>query len=328
MGVSAAQAYTSYIYDSTVRKAGTSHYHWIVDNVGPVSIAEEPIRYSNDPALLGPWVPSVAAGMAWVRGSQELDLRLENGLSHRATVGALGAIDPYQGLVRLEAQQTVFSQFINRPPDTFGYEGYGLGAVGWAGLNGIFEASLSDAAAARFAQDGPRTLRLSIEMSGMTSPGATATLHVEATGREDWSDDSPLQKHHHELSFSGAWAHTVEIDLSLDRLREPYAAWMSCMAWGEGVPGLNCQRLELLLELGASLSVDGGEAGVDMRLGRPLLLDDAGVLAVHHADWGRPGAILAVPVPEPSSALLGAAGLALLAWRSRRRAIQTITPNE
>lgn len=316
--LSNVQAYTSHIEDATARNAATWHFHYLQDNVGAASTAGDVVRQSNDSALLVGPSPLTPGGMAWVRSSQELDLHFENGQSHVAKVNALAAVDAYHGLMRLEGQQASFTQVINRPPSTFGAEGFGLAAGSSAGLSTIYAASLSDSAAASFATDGPRTLRLTVALSGTTTAGATATLNLNAFGRDDWSADSAVQHHSQELSFSGAWAQTVVFDLSLDRLWDPYGAWTTCAAWGGGTPWVNCKRLDLKLGVGASLSLNGGEGSVDIRLGRPELLDDTGVQAVFNgADWGLPDAMLALPVPEPSAALLLTGGLVLLRVRVR-----------
>lgn len=313
---SGASAYTQYVEEANARMASAGVSYWLYDSVGGVSHPDPVVTTSNDSAWhYGAPERFAEGGPQWVWAERRWQLDFEQGQARDVLTRAMAGVDSQLGLARLTAEQSSFSQFVNQPP-LRGTESYGIWGWSTARLASIYTASLSDAAAAAFTS--PRVLRLPVTLSGAATADAVGRLDLRVTGRANGLPDTPAQSHEQQWQFSGDAQTGFLIDLQLDSVQRPYASWLSCAKWGAGRPGMNCPMLNLIFDVTATLSVQGGSALVDLRLGQPALLDDSGVLAsLQGATWGLPGAQLAQPVPEPASAVLALAGLALLAWRRR-----------
>lgn len=311
-----ASAYPQYIDQSNARMASAGASYWLMDRVGGDSRADPVVTTSNDSAWqYGAPQQIAAGGPQWTWAEQRLHIDFEQGQSREVLTRASAGVDSQLGLARLTAEQSSFSQYVNQPP-WLGVEAYVAGSWGTARMASFYTASLSEAAAAAFTS--PRVLRLPVLLSGHASADAVGRVDLRVTGRANGLPDTAQQSHEQQWQFSGDAQTGLFIDLQLDSVQRPYASWLSCATWGAGRPGVNCPMLSLFFDVTATLYVQGGSALVDLRLGQPTLLDDSGVLAsLHGATWGLPGAQLAQPVPEPASAVLALAGLALLAWRRR-----------
>ncbi|MFN3302290.1 MAG: hypothetical protein ACK44A_01060 [Roseateles sp.] len=317
LATTGASAYPQYQEEANARMASANVSYWLYDSVGGVSHPDPVVITSNDSAWqYGAPERFAEGGPQWVWAERRWQLDFELGQSRELLTRAMAGVDSRLGLARLTAEGSSFSQFVNQPPLS-GTESYGVWGWSTARIASIYTASLSDAAAAAFSS--PRVLRLPVTLSGEAAADAVGRLDLRVTGRANGLPDTALQSHEQQWQFSGDALTGFFIDLSLDSVQRPYASWLSCATWDAGRPGVNCPMLNLFFDVTATLSVQGsGSATVDLRLGRPELLDDSGVLAsLHGADWGLPGAQLAQPVPEPASALLALAGLMLLVWRRR-----------